>query len=177
MNRLSIAKWLPLMAGGILLASMPMKANSIVSQPTTLTFTGACTDCTNNLGTLVVSGYSAGTALTLSTANFVSFTYNSSVLTNFSITSPTIFSGVIPASLPAEFSLSIIGTGGEFIANSSLPSWCVGTGTSCASDHGTTFSIAVAANPTPEPGALTLMILGFGGLGLAGRRRRVSHRN
>jgi hypothetical protein len=174
MNRLNIATWLSLMLGGILIASMPMQATTIVTaQPTALTFTGNCTDCSGTgVGTLTVTGYSPGNPLVLSTSNFVSFTYVSNLLPTFAITAPTAFSGTIPAALPATFSLTLIGTGGEFITNSAAPSWCIGPGTTCTADHGTTFSIAVASNPTPEPGALSLMILGFGGLGLAGRRHR-----
>jgi hypothetical protein len=172
-KRLNTAQRLSLMLGGIFMASLPMQANSITVVPTTLTFTGTCTDCSGTgVGTLVVTGYVPGNALVLSTSNFVSFNYVSNLLPSFSITSPTFFSGTIPAALPAAFSLNLQGTGGGFMTNSSIPSWCVGVG--CGADHGTTFSIAVAGNPTPEPGALSLMILGLGGLGVAGRRRRLS---
>ena len=153
------------------LVAIPSYAIPISNQ--TFSFTGSCSDCTGTVsGTLVTSGaYVLGTTLT--SVNFVSFTYNgSNLLSAFTIlpTDPNfeIFGG-LPASLPASASLDILSTGKEF-DNSTGGFWCAGNG--CAGDHGTVGAFA-AATSTPEPSTISMLILGFSGLaGVLGRRHK-----
>src|SRR6266480_1545468 len=76
------------------------------------TFSGVCSDCTNDTGTLVLANYTQGTAIT--SGNFVSLTYSSSKI-SFTLTSaesPSV-SGSLPVSLPAAASVNIVGPGGK----------------------------------------------------------------
>jgi hypothetical protein len=72
---------------------------SLAGPISTFTFTGDCTiDCVGQgTGTLVLQDYTLGDAL--QTSNFVSFTYNSTVL-DFEATSLNSLSGALPVDLP-----------------------------------------------------------------------------
>jgi hypothetical protein len=134
-------------------------------------FTGTCIDCTGTGdGTLVLKNYTLGDVMTA--ANFVKFTYTSSLLT-YSLTSVDDLTGSLTAATgPAYVALH----GGGFTFNS-LPigpfsPWCTGTTGTCGSDFGFVSSWSLAAVAVPEPAMWVAMVGGFGLLGASMRRPR-----
>src|ERR1700676_990297 len=78
------------------------RADTIVESNSVVDFEGVCSDCTGaGYGVLTVQNYTEGSGL--SNTNFVSFTYNSNLITDLSITADTLdsFTGSIPISGPA----------------------------------------------------------------------------
>jgi len=150
--------------------SAPAALNGVPVSTTSYTFTGVCQDCPGTppqigTGTLVLAGYTQGTAL--SAANFVSFNYTSSKIT-FSITAAQLtgsgLTGTIPATLPAPANVSIFSDGTIQFNSQSNGAWC--TGIACRNDFGLPSSgswalTAAAITPTPIPQSLLLVVLGL----------------
>ena len=147
----------------------PLSADPIST--TTYTFTGTCTvDCEGvGTGTLVLTGYTPGTALDIS--NLVSFTYTSDFLGTWS---PSIseIDGVIPDSsqLPSPLSIRIYVPNFQYFFTYDSGDWCIGN--RCASDAGVEGVWAAAApQGVPEPSTVLLSLAGFGALALLRRKR------
>lgn len=150
--------------------SQEVSANSIVNS--TYVFTGDCTDCTGvGTGTLVLSNYTLGNALT--SGNFISLGYTSNLI-NFSITSATLasISGSLPVSLPGVATLSITANvGGNMLVTNinGNGGWCAGS--SCSGDFGGTSSFANAPTGTPEPATLLMSVVGIAAISLVRRKQ------
>jgi hypothetical protein len=74
------------------------RADTIVDGTSAFNFDGACSDCTGvGIGVLTVQNYTEGSGF--SNSNFVSFTYNSNLIIDLSITVDTLnsFTGSIPS--------------------------------------------------------------------------------
>jgi hypothetical protein len=86
-------------------------ANALtISETESFSFTGTCvTDCTGfGTATLVLTDYTQGQDITAN--NFVSFTYNSNILSLFFNASDlNSISGNLPAVLPAPADMNIVG--------------------------------------------------------------------
>jgi hypothetical protein len=134
-------------------------------------FSGLCIDCAGSgTGTLVLKDYTPGDTLT--TDNFVSFTYESNIL-SYALTSVDDLTGSLAGSGPAYVAFHGGGyTFGSFAAGPFSP-WCTGTTGTCASDFGL-FSSWSLASSVPEPAIWGAMVLGFGLLGASMRRPRHS---
>ena len=145
----------------VLFLACAFTAMPVANTTTTFQFVGQCADCTGTgTGLLVLQNYTPGTTLTSS--NFVSYTYSSNLI-NFSISSAqlTSISGSLPASLPGVANLSFNGSGvnGQFITNTqngAYPGyWCAGA--ACSSDWGPTHTWSLYSAPvTPASGAPAL---------------------
>jgi hypothetical protein len=134
------------------------KGSAIVVNRATYQFVGQCSDCVGNgTGLLTLQGYTPGQPL--SWANFVSFTYTSSInpipggitpsSPNFS--SSSVLSGTIPATLPAPALVSLGWNNSNMVLQTTLAGyWCVGVN-GCISDNGVlgTWSL-VGASPAPS---------------------------
>jgi hypothetical protein len=129
-------------------------------------FTGTCTDCTNETATLTLQNYTLGQPINKD--NFVSFAYNSSVIANKTITpagNPTLgIQGGLPATLPGpshpSFGIreSNSNNAWEFEALSD-GTWCAGA--DCRSDTGTNGVWNLAAPAAPVTGTLALTSFGL----------------
>jgi hypothetical protein len=130
----------------------------------TYSFSGTCTDCLGDVrATLVLEDYTQGNSIT--TANFVSFSYSGSNLDPSFTISPadlTSISGVIPSDLPspARVNISFLTDLSNFVTVSD-GTWYVDV-----SDYGTNGTW----NAVPEPSTWAMMLLGLAGLGFAGYR-------
>jgi PEP-CTERM motif len=158
--------FVPVALCAVILLALPKAARADTE---VFTFSGACQDCagTGN-GTLTLTGYTPGTAL--SSSNFVSFDYSSN-LTSFDVTSSNLndFGGSIGAT-PGPYDVVInYGDGGLFISQSG-GDWCVGE--SCLADFGfnNTWSQATGTSPVPEPGTASLVGLGLAAADVVRRR-------
>jgi hypothetical protein len=107
-------------------------------------------DCTGSgTGTLVLQDYTLGASL--STANFVSFTYSSNLF-SFTLDASQIhlLVGSLPATLPGPATVNIenINLSIQFVS-SSTGFWC--SGSSCFGDFGTTSTWTLVSTPTGIP--------------------------
>lgn len=164
-----IMRFLTALAGLLGLVTLAAPASAVSFE-----FSGICFDCVGTgTGTLVLKDYSLGDVLT--SANFVKFTYTSSVLT-YSLASVDDLTGSLTAaSGPAYVSLH----GGGYTFNSLVAGpfspWCTGAAATCGSDFGFLSSWSLVAGSVPEPAMWAAMVLGFGLLGTGMRQpRRVS---
>jgi hypothetical protein len=135
---------------------------------TTFEFSGACIDCSGTgTGTLVLKDYTLGDTLT--TSNFVSFTYSSNLL-SYALSSVDDLTGSLTAVTGPAY---VAFHGGGYSFNSvpigPISPWCTGAAGSCAADFGFFSSWALAAS-VPEPAMWAVMVLGFGMLGATMRR-------
>ena len=134
-------------------------------------FSGTCIDCSGTgEGTLVLKDYTLGDTLT--SANFVSFTYTSSLL-SYSLSSVDDLTGSLTAATGPAF---VVFHGGgytfdSFVAGPFSP-WCTGSTGACSSDFGLFSSWSLVAGTVPEPAMWGVMVLGFGLLGASMRRPR-----
>jgi hypothetical protein len=126
-------------------------------------FIGTCTDCTNETATLTLRNYTLGQPITNS--NFVSFTYNSNLIGNKTITpagNPDFgITGALPATLPGPslttvFILDSANDYWEFQARDN-GAWCAG----CALDIGTNGIWNLATPVAPVTGTLALTSFGL----------------
>ncbi|MBW8744063.1 MAG: PEPxxWA-CTERM sorting domain-containing protein [Sphingomonas sp.] len=134
-------------------------------------FSGTCIDCSGiGSGTLVLKNYTLGTTLT--TANFVSFTYSSNLL-SYSLSSVDDLTGSLTAATGPAF---VVFHGGGYTFDSLVAGpfspWCTGTTGACSSDFGLISSWSQVAGVVPEPAMWAVMVLGFGLLGASMRRPR-----
>ena len=163
-------------------SSFGADASPVIS---TFNFTGTCEvapgNCTGTAnGTLVLENYTLGASL--STSNFQSFTYQSTVYSfsfNGAGTGQIVngigtggISGIFgslptsPGSLPGPADVFIEISNNGTIFDSGINFWCAGVG--CNDDNGT----PAVWTETPLPAALPLFATGLGGLGLLGWRRK-----
>jgi len=134
-------------------------------------FSGTCIDCTGTgTGTLVLKNYTLGSTLT--SANFVSFSYTSNLL-SYSLNSVDDLTGSLTAATGPAF---VVFHGGGYTFDSLVAGpfspWCTGTTGACSSDFGLFSSWSLAAGSVPEPAMWGVMVLGFGLLGASMRRPR-----
>lgn len=138
----------------------------------TFTFVGPCADCTGfGIGTLVLTNYTLGNAMT--PANFTSFTYTSN-LTSFSLNGvgPGVgqidsISGLLPAILPSSADISFTTTQLLVFQSAVSGTWCAGIN-GCNLDFGIQGG-TWQAGVIPEPATSALIIAGFGALTLLRR--------
>jgi len=134
-------------------------------------FSGICIDCSGaGEGTLVLKDYTLGDTLT--STNFVSFTYTSNLL-SYTLSSVDDLTGSLGGATGPAF---VVFHGGgytfdSFVAGPFSP-WCTGTTGACSSDFGLISSWSLAAGTVPEPAMWAVMVLGFGVLGAGMRRPR-----
>jgi hypothetical protein len=107
---------------------------------------------------LTLQNYTPGNPLDVS--NFVSFTYVSNVLPNFSFSPGGVYSltGLLPASLtttPAAANVTI-GASGTVFQSFSFGYWCIGEG-GCLADGGSTSSWILSGTGPASPGPPTLV--------------------
>lgn len=135
-------------------------------------FSGLCIDCAGTgKGTLVLKDYTLGDTLTA--ANFVSFTYDSNLL-SYSLASVDDLTGSLAGSGPAYVAFHGGGyTFASFAAGAFSP-WCTGGTGACASDFGLFSDWSLLSSAVPEPAMWGAMVLGFGLLGATMRRPRHS---
>lgn len=163
MKRLLAAVALAAMVG----AGSSASASIVVPVYSTYDFTGLCFDCANPLGVLTLKNYALGDSIT--TSNFVSFSYSSSVL-SFSITNPNSVSGSI-ATIPGPNDFNIYDDAHSFLSTSTLPWFWNVDNDGISADYGFLGGWSAA----PEPASWALMVLGFGLAGATLRsRKRVS---
>ena len=153
----------------------PPAAHAIPVVDTTFSFTGQClpNDCASpGTGTLVLSGYTQGTAI--DSTQFVSFNYSSNLLT-LSFTGTGVGPGLANlvegdmTNLPGPAFFEISGESQEFESQVS-GTWCAGQ--TCLSDNGTVSSWSVAGAATPLPATLPLFAGGLGFVGYLTRRKK-----
>jgi hypothetical protein len=141
-------------------------------------FSGTCApdDCVGyGTGTLTVENYTPGDELT--SDNFVSFTYSSSVYDpGFTIPdTDSVYLGGSIGSTPGEYDVNIYDENNSLTFFSSGTdtdspgSWCSGA---CSADYGSphVWSLASASTATPEPTSLALLSTGLAALPYARRR-------
>jgi hypothetical protein len=134
-------------------------------------FSGTCIDCSGTgAGTLVLKDYTPGDTLT--TANFVSFTYTSNLL-SYTLSSVDDLTGSLTAVTGPAF---VVFHGGGYTFDSLIAGpfspWCTGATGTCGSDFGLISSWSQVAGVVPEPAMWAVMVLGFGLLGASMRRPR-----
>jgi len=141
--------------------------SAAVSTSVTYSFTGTCSDCSGETASLTLQNYTLGQPIT--SANFVSFTYSSSVtsLTITPATNPTFsITGALPVALPGPSASTVIianqssadGFWG-FIAQTS-GTWCAGP--NCEDDSGTNGIWNGAAAPPTTPVVNTFALTSLG---------------
>jgi len=134
-------------------------------------FSGTCIDCSGTgKGTLALKDYTLGDTLT--SANFVSFTYTSNLL-SYTLNSVDDLTGSLTGATGPSF-VAFHGGGytfDSFVAGPFSP-WCTGTTGACSSDFGLISSWSQVAGAVPEPAMWGVMVLGFGLLGASMRRPR-----
>ena len=160
-----IMRFLTAMAALIGLATLAAPAAA-----TTFGFSGICIDCAGTgTGTLVVKDYTLGDTLTSS--NFVSFTYSSNLL-SYALSSVDDLTGTLTAGTGPAY-VAFHGGGYTFSSFAAGPfsPWCTGLTGACGSDFGLFSSWSLAAS-VPEPAMWGVMVLGFGLLGASMRRPR-----
>ena len=162
----------PLLTLALLCTGLSMGAYAGAISTQTFTFTGHCTvDCTGTAtATLVLQNYLIGNTWDL--PNFVSFTYNSDILPNYTITNPDIANGQF-LTLPGVADVFIENGNQTFNSVAFDGSWCVGETFVCASDSGTnhTWTVGITA-ATPEPAPFALVALPLVAFWYRFRRRR-----
>lgn len=136
-------------------------------------FTGTCIDCSGTgIGTLVLKDYTLGDTLT--SANFVSFTYASNLL-SYTLSSVDDLTGSLSAGTGPAF---VVFHGGGYTFDSLVAGpfspWCTGATGACSSDFGLMSSWSLVASTVPEPAMWGVMVLGFGLLGATMRPRRTT---
>ncbi len=151
--------------GCLLLASIGAARATVTD--TTFYFSGVCSDCSGTgQGQLVLQNYNLGDTITSS--NFVSFTYDgTNLVPGYQVTGGQYFSvgGQIDAPLPgAEFFYVDPNNGDPYFLSETDGFWCVGN--TCG-DTGTSSTWAASV---PEPA--TALLLGVPLLGLRLLRRR-----
>jgi len=154
-----------------LAALFGMAAFAVPAAAVDFDFSGSCIDCTGTgKGKLVLKDYTFGDTLTA--ANFVSFTYSSSLL-SYSLTSVDDLTGSLTDVTGPAF---VVFHGGGFTFDSLVAGpfspWCTGSTGACSSDFGLISSWSLAASAVPEPAMWGAMVLGFGLLGATMRRPR-----
>lgn len=154
-----------------MLAPLAMQADPI---DVTYQFAGVCSDCIGTgIGSLTLVNYTPGTSL--SSTNFVSFTYSSSVL-SFSIpaapTDPVILAGMLPGSLPGPATVELLDAGTVMFSSlgNSAGAWCAGA--DCASDEGSTSTWVTTSETSavPEPATVIPVAAAIFCIGLVRRR-------
>jgi hypothetical protein len=164
--RLSMWRVLPAMLALLVLTGpASLRAMIIVTDESTFTFSGLCTDCQGNAtATLVLQNYVQDNAI--EEYNLISFHYDGTNLHDpFTITAGDEFDieGVIPASLtaPAFFHISSSSSGErEEFYSLGNGNWRVGALN--PADYGTNG----LWNSVPEPGAFLLVVLGMAVMGV-----------
>lgn len=132
--------------------------SALVGTTATYQFVGQCNDCVGTgTGLLTLQNYTPGQPLAW--ANFVSFTYTSSInpipggitpsSPNFN--SSSVLSGTIPATLPAPALVSLGWNNSNMVLRTTLAGyWCVGVN-GCQGDNGVLGSWSlVGASPAPS---------------------------
>jgi hypothetical protein len=139
---------------------------------TTWIFKGSCIDCGTTpvpvTGTLTVANYTAGAAL--STANFVSFSYSSPLVSNFNVTSVVSFYGSLNTGASSMGLFTFAGGLPKLFSTNSTGVWSLID--PVPNDIGTGGTWALAS--VPEVATWAMMLVGFGGLGAMTRRRRTA---
>ena len=151
--------------------------SAIPSTSVAYSFTGTCSDCTNETATLTLQNYTLGQPIYAS--NFVSFVYNSN-LTSITITpanNPTFtITGALPTTLPGPSLTTVIIANRAVVKDAIGPrraatiafwefmaqtngTWCAGSG--CVADTGVNGVWNGAAPSTPVVGTLTLTSFGL----------------
>ncbi len=153
-------------------------AIAVTADSYTADFFGQCTvDCQGQgHGTLSLHDYILGSAL--STSNFTSFTYSSSLL-SFTILNGDTGLGLLGSIGGSGTNIVSIANSGHSFASDLSGAWCAGNGPTCTTvvnlDAGVEGSWQVANNGrVPEPGSLALAAAGLAGLVVVARRKRTS---
>jgi len=161
-----------------LLSSSSAMATVVAPSNYTFDFTGTCTDCRGTANAVLqVKNYVLGGSL--STSNFVSFTYEgTNLLRAYTINQIMTLTGSI-GSTPGSYAVSL--TGFSSAADSTYNfstgqngNWSTGPFNRNA-DQGTAGRFSVATAAVPEPATWALMLLGFGIVGFGMRRRQNVH--
>lgn len=143
------------------------------------TFSGVCSDCTGTAtGTLVLTSDFVLGVSTISTSNFVSFTYSGTdLLPAFTISSGDLglsVSGTFAGSMPASYAdvhLSNRSFSFDTYLQPADGIWVAGFNKKFG-DQGNTYSWNAASTSVPEPATLGLIGAGLAGLAVVGLRRK-----
>src|SRR5262249_39071532 len=130
----------------------------------TFTFTGTCTDCGPGqlgIGTLTLQNYTLGNPID-TTTQYVSWNYNSILLTQSLTSGSTTITGTLPLGLPSTANIEIDLKAGNIPVFQSTTfltgQWCAGD--DCDNDFGSVSSWSAA----PLPAALPLFATGIGAM-------------